>query len=51
MARLFSPIQAIKFFICGVVIAVEIDLIGWMRKNNGAARAARTLAQFFNVVC
>ena len=22
------------------------DLIGWMRKNNRAARAARTLAEF-----
>ena len=27
------------------------DLIGWMRKNNRAARAARTLVQFFDVVC
>jgi len=27
------------------------DLIGWMRKNNRAARAARTLEQFFDVVC
>ena len=23
------------------------DLIGWMRKNNRATRAARTLEQFF----
>ena len=29
----------------------NINLIGWMRENNRAARAARTLAQFFNVVC
>ena len=27
------------------------DLIGWIRKNNRAARAARTLAQVFDVVC
>ena len=27
------------------------DLIGWMKKNNRAARAARTIAQFFDVVC
>ena len=27
------------------------DLIGWVRKNNRAARAARTLVQFFDVVC
>ena len=27
------------------------DLIGWMRKNNRAVRAARSLAQFFDVVC
>ena len=27
------------------------DLIGSMRKNNRAARAARTLSQFFDVVC
>ena len=27
------------------------DLIGWMRKNNRAARAARTLVQFLDVVC
>ena len=27
------------------------DLIGWMRKNNRDARAARTLAEFFDVVC
>ena len=26
------------------------DLIGWRRKNNRAARAARTLAEFFDVV-
>ena len=26
-------------------------LIGWMRTNNRAARAARTLIQFFDVVC
>ena len=27
------------------------DLIGWTRKNNRAARAARSLVQFFDVVC
>ena len=27
------------------------DLIGWMRKNNHAARAARTLVQFFDAAC
>ena len=27
------------------------DLIGWIRKNNRAARAAGTLVQFFDVVC
>ena len=27
------------------------NLIGWMRKNNRAARAARTLAKFFDVIC
>ena len=27
------------------------DLIGSMRKNNHAARAARFLVQFFDVVC
>ena len=27
------------------------DLIGRMMKNNRAARAARTLVQFFDVVC
>ena len=27
------------------------DLIGWTRKNNRAARVARTLEQFFDVVC
>ena len=27
------------------------DLITWMRKNNRAARAARTEVQFFDVVC
>ena len=27
------------------------DLIDWMRKNNRAARAARTCVQFFDVVC
>ena len=27
------------------------DLIGWKRENNRAARAARTLAQLFDVVC
>ena len=27
------------------------DLIGWIRKNNRAARAARSLIQFFDVVC
>ena len=27
------------------------DLIGWMRKNNRAARAARTLVEIFDVVC
>ena len=26
------------------------DLIGWMRKNIRAARAARALVQFFDVV-
>ena len=26
------------------------DVIDWMRKNNRAARAARTLVQFFDVV-
>ena len=26
------------------------DLIGWMKKNNRAARAARTLVAFFDVV-
>ena len=25
------------------------DLIGWMRKNNRAARAARTLVQLFDL--
>ena len=29
----------------------SIYLIGWMRKDNRAARAARTLVQFFDVVC
>ena len=27
------------------------DVIGWMSKNNGAARAARTSVQFSHVVC
>ena len=27
------------------------DLIGWMRKNNRAARAARTWVHFFDEVC
>ena len=27
------------------------DLVGWTSKNNRAARAARTLVQFFDVVC
>ena len=27
------------------------SLIGWMRKNNHAARAARSLEQFFDIVC
>ena len=27
------------------------DLIGWMRKNNRAARAGRSLAQVFDEVC
>ena len=27
------------------------DLIGWIRKNNRAARAARCLVQFFDVAC
>ena len=27
------------------------DLIGWTKKNNRAARVARTLEQFFDVVC
>ena len=27
------------------------DLIGWMRKNNCAARAARFWLQFFDIVC
>ena len=27
------------------------DLIGWMRKADRAARAARTLIEFFDVVC
>ena len=27
------------------------DMIGWMRKNNRATCAARTLAAFFDVVC
>ena len=27
------------------------DFIGWMRKNNRAARAARFLVQFLDVVC
>ena len=27
------------------------DLIGRMSKNNRAARAARTLVQFFDIVC
>ena len=27
------------------------DLIGWMRKNNRVARAARTAVEFFDVVC
>ena len=27
------------------------DMIGWTRKNNRAARAARTLVQFFDVIC
>ena len=31
--------------------AIGKDLIGSMRKNNRAARAARTLSQFFDVVC
>ena len=31
---------------------IEIyDLIGWMRKNNRAARPARTLVEFFDIVC
>ena len=29
----------------------SIDLIGWMKKNNRAARAARFLVQFFDAVC
>ena len=27
------------------------DLIGWMRENKRAARAARFLVEFFDVVC
>ena len=27
------------------------DLIGWMRKNKRAERAARVLVQFFDIVC
>ena len=27
------------------------DMIGWMSKNNRAARATRFLLQFFDVVC
>ena len=27
------------------------DMIGCMRKNNRAARAARSLVEFFDVVC
>ena len=27
------------------------DLIGWIRQNNRAARAARFLVQFFDVAC
>ena len=27
------------------------DLIGWMRKNKRAVRAARTYVEFFDVVC
>ena len=27
------------------------DLIGWIRKNNRAARAAHFLVQFFDVAC
>ena len=27
------------------------DMIGWMGKNNRAARAARSLVQFFDMVC
>ena len=27
------------------------DLIGWMKKNNRATRAARSLVHFFDVVC
>ena len=29
----------------------KIILIGWMRKNNRAARAAHSLVYFFDVVC
>ena len=35
---------------CGCSYLLSI-LIGWMRKNNRAARAARTLVQVFHVVC
>ena len=27
------------------------DMIGWTRKSNHAARAARTFVQFFDVIC
>ena len=27
------------------------DLIGWMTKSNRAARVARTLVHFYDVVC
>jgi len=38
--------------ISGVLVTANIkDLIGWMRKNNRAARAACFLAQFLVVVC
>ena len=45
--------------IWGIFVAVFVNndligwiiLTGWMRKTNRAARAARTLVQFFDVVC
>ena len=48
----FLVIQPITLLICSVVVAVAIrNMIGWMGKNNRAARAARILVQFLDVAC